>query len=600
MSKKEIELLAPAKNLEQGLEAIRCGADAVYIGASMFGARQSATNTLSDIKELVDEAHRFGVKVFVTLNTILFDDELKNAKKQAEELIGVGVDALIVQDMAYATFGLDIPLHASTQMATFNLEKAKSLNSLGFSRIVVERALNIDEISSICKGVDADIEAFVHGAICVSQSGQCYLGHALSGRSGNRGVCSQPCRSRYDLVDNAGNVVLKDKHLLSVRDMDFSNSLEELINAGVTSLKIEGRLKDKDYLKNTVIHYNKLLNDIVDNSSNLKRSSLGRSKVDFKTVLSKCFSRGAGDYFLHGVKPNIASYATGKAMGELIGSVENVKNDSFTILNAKEKLNNGDGICFSSEGVFRGTNINNSDGVSIEPNKLDGIKRGVKIYRNYDHKYITSLLNLKVNRTIEAEMAISFNDDYILLVASSLGFIVSRETSTFYEKANNLEATVVSIQKQLSKSGGTMFSVDSVLIDGDPLFIPAKVLNGWRREMLEELAIKISSSYVRSEKDVILPTDLNIPSLNYKANIVNRASRDFYRKCGVTKIDDGVELKSSLLGVELMRCRYCILREIGRCRLGNNPLKQELFLSNNGEKLKLVFDCKNCEMIIMK
>lgn len=601
MCRRSLELLAPAKNLEYGLEAIHCGADALYIGAPMFGARSAATNTIDDIDALVKEAHLFGVKVFVTMNTILFENEIKEAQEIALKLCDIGVDALIVQDMAYCTFNLPIALHASTQTASLTAERVAFFKNIGFERVVLERASSLKEIEAIHKSVDIELEAFVHGAICVSQSGQCYLGHALSGRSGNRGVCSQPCRLRYNLIDENRKTLIYNKHLLSLQDMDFSNSLKEMVDAGVTSFKIEGRLKDISYLRNTILHYRKKLDEIIASEKTLQRASYGTTRSSLETNLSKCFSRGATDYYLHSLQKGVASFDTAKAVGEYIGDVASVKGYTFTLKNNSKSLNNGDGICFTDKnGEFRGTNINKSIGENIEPNKIEGIEKGVSIYRNFDNKYIGSLLRQKIDRKIDAEIGIFFNTDNVTFIAKTSSkaeaSIISKNT---FEEAKNSDMARENIRRSITKSGDTIFDIQNVIIKGEPLFIPTSELNEIRRNLLIKLTEQQRLTYQRTPINKITHTKMGITTISYKGNVTNSAAREFYKGCGATNIEDGVEIRDSLDGVELMRCKYCILREIGEC-LKKGGQHKKLYLENGGERLTLSFDCKNCEMIVYK
>lgn len=600
MNKRILELLAPAKNLEYGLEAIRCGADAVYIGAPQFGARSNATNTIEDIATLVKEAHRFGVKVFVTLNTILFEEELADAKVLALELCEIDVDALIIQDMAYCTFHLPIPLHASTQAAVLTVEKVAFFKKIGFERVVLERASSLNEIAEIHQLVDIELEAFVHGAICVSQSGQCYLGHALSGRSGNRGVCSQPCRSRYNLVDESGNILLRDKHLLSLLDMNLSGSLKEMAKAGITSFKIEGRLKDISYLKNTILHYRKQLDELIATDNTFVRASWGVTKNSIETQLSKCFSRGATSYYLHSLQRGVSSFDTAKAIGEYIGEVTAVKGYLFTIKNPSADLNNGDGICFIDKtGLFRGTNINIADGEAIEPNKMEGIEKGVFIYRNYDHRYTNTLLREKVERKIETEISVSFSEREIRFQASTTtGAEVTITVTNTFEEAKNRDAARGNIERSLSKSGDTIFDIQAITINGTLSFIPTSETNAIRRELLEKLTSEQEKVYQKGAFNLITPTRMGTDSISYKGNVTNSAARAFYTECGVQEIEEGVELRDSLEGVELMRTKYCILREMRACRKKTTK-NDKLYLENGGHRLAISFDCKNCEMVLL-
>ena len=382
-SVRHIELLAPAKDYQSAIDAIDCGADAVYIGAGRFGARYAATNSIEDIALAVKYAHRFGAKVYVTLNTLLYNDELAAAKAQAEELVAAGVDALIVQDMAYCRMGLKVPLHASTQTACSTTEQVRFFEDVGFERAILERNLSAAEIVQIRGGSSIELEAFIHGAICVCHSGRCYLSRSTSERSGNRGQCSQPCRLPYDLTDGNGNIYIKGKHLLSVCDLDLSQHIGQMIDAGVNSFKIEGRLKDRVYLRNIVSHYRRLLDEQIAMRGDCCRASVGTSQIAFEPNPAKSFTRGGGTYLFDGKRAGVASFDTPKALGERIGRVTKVARGSF-MLDSNVALANGDGICFIANGEAVGTNINTVNGSWITPNRIDGIAVGTELFRNYD------------------------------------------------------------------------------------------------------------------------------------------------------------------------------------------------------------------------
>ena len=354
--KRKIELLAPAKDLATAIDAIDCGADAVYIGAGKFGARHSATNPIEDIARVAEYAHLYGVKVYATLNTLLFDDELEAAREQALALIKAGVDALIVQDMAYWQMNLPIPLHASTQTNCVTPEKVKFLEEMGFARAILERSLSKNEIAKIRKATHIELEAFVHGAICVSQSGRCFFSRSTSERSGNRGECSQPCRLEYDLCNDKGEIIIKSKHLLSVRDLDLSARLGEMLDLGISSFKIEGRVKDRAYVRNIVSLYRQLLDREIAKRDDVERSSVGRSTIEFEPNAARTFTRGAGEYLFDGKRRGVASFDTPKAMGEKMGRILRVDRRGV-VLDCKHDLATGDGVCFISNGALVGTNV---------------------------------------------------------------------------------------------------------------------------------------------------------------------------------------------------------------------------------------------------
>lgn len=599
--KKEIELLAPAKNLEYGIAAINCGADAVYIGAKSFGARYSAGNSTEDIAKLVEYAHVFNAKVFVTLNTILYENELEESYLLAKELCDIGVDALIVQDMSFMMYDLPIALHASTQCATYNVERAKFLEEVGFERVILERALSLEQIQTIRKGTTVELEAFVHGAICVCYSGECFMGQVVSSRSGNRGVCSQPCRSEYNLLDQNGREMIRSKHLLSLGDMMLSNSLSDLIHSGVTSFKIEGRLKDISYLKNTVLHYREQLDKIISSDTqHLKRSSVGLSKSSFSPDLNKSFTRGFSSYYINGAVKGVASFHTAKATGERIAVVDRVFKDSFTI-NTKAVLNNGDGICFvTKEGEFTGTNINVVAADRIFPNRMNGISEGVEIYRNSDTAFLSMVTSAKIGRKISAEMTIRFSDHSITLTAvDSEGVCVESSLEGEFEEASNIENSTNKLIEQLNKSGDTPFEVVGVHIEGSVKFLPISLINSIRRSILEKLCEKRVSLYRKPNRSVRKIVQSNNKLLSYKASVSNSLAEKFYRECGYQQIEPSLESSSnSALGLEVMRMSYCIRREIGQC-LKEGGVDNTLFLENNRTVFELKFDCKRCEMSLV-
>ena len=604
----KIELLAPAKNYEYGVAAINAGADAIYIGAPKFGARHGATNSLEDIERLTNYAHLFGVKVFVTLNTVLFDSELDSARDIAVSLSRIGVDALIVQDMAYLMFGLDIPLHASTQAAALTPEKVLFYQEAGFERVILERAMSIDDFKAIRKETTVELEAFVHGAICVSYSGQCYMGQAISGRSGNRGTCSQPCRSTYNLIDEKENVIIRNKHLLSLLDLNLSSYIPQIIDSGITSFKIEGRLKDISYLKNSVAHYRKKLDEYISSREDLIRSSDGISSVGFIPNPINTFSRRFTSYFIEGKKDiKFASLHTAKALGQEIGKIERVDKDSITIKSDFD-FSGGDGVCYIDKwGNFGGTNINSSrrdgDRVVLYPNVISGMSVGAMIYRNSDKKYIDEVTSSKVVRKVDARIVLTFSDDRKV----SIKGIDVRGTSVHYsdnvilDEAKNVERAIDTFKTQLSKSGDTIYNITDVEIIGEPCFMSVSTINNIRRELLDNLQSKRLSEYNRNEKGTVNFPVPYCDRLSYKANVTNRLSREFYSKCGYKNIEEGIESRdfSNYSNIDLMTTRYCVRKEIGECLLEGGKYKS-LYIENNGSRFELKFDCVKCEMKIIK
>lgn len=596
MRKYPIELLAPAKNLEAAMAAIDYGADAIYMGAERFGARRAAGNTTDDIARAVEYAHQYGARVHVALNTLLFDNELKEAENTARRLIDVGIDALIVQDMALRAMNLPVEMHASTQVSNTTAEGAKFLEECGFSRVILERALTLDDIKKIRQATNVELECFIHGAICVGYSGRCFLSRTTSQRSGNRGECSQPCRLPYDLKDASGRRILTGKHLLSVRDLDLSKSLEELIMAGVSSFKIEGRLKDVRYIKNIVSYYRQLLDSIISRHSDLKRASIGESSIDFMPNPAKSFTRGASSYMLYGKCGDVASFDTPKAVGEYIGRIESVTRNGFR-LDTTATLSSGDGICIAGNNGVGGTNINTvADGV-IKPNRMDDIVVGAKLYRNYDHRFALALDRSKTRRTItcSAKLELSANGATLTIKdCEGIEVVISRECEL--QMATDATKMAETARRQIEKSGGTIFLIRDVEITGNEYFAPASILNDLRREALDLLR----------HKRLQRPMSHDIKSDNFTAqypsnvvtryeNVTNHLAKEFYRRHGVEIIEPALEQQPTV-GERVMISNYCIRREIGECLKQKPKIKGDLFLEHGTTRYALKFDCKLCQM----
>jgi len=600
--KRRLELLAPAKDADYGITAIDYGADAVYIGAPKFGARAAVGNSMNDIRRLVEYAHRFGTKVYLALNTVLYDNELEVARQIALQAWESGVDALIVQDMALAEMDLPIPLHASTQ--TFNLspEKARFFESAGFSRMILERAVSLDEIREIRRSSGIELEAFVHGAICVCYSGQCYMSHVISGKSGNRGECMQPCRWDYNLTGENFRRLASAKHLLSVEDLNLSAHLEKLIDSGVCSFKIEGRLKDITYLKNSVAYYRKELDRIISGRNDLMRSSEGETAFDFAADPCKTFSRGFTNYYLVERKNKVSSFDTPKSVGKYIGEVRKTGKDSFVLDQAGE-LFNGDGICFVSGGKMLGTNVNKAEGDTVWPNRMDGIGPGVNIFRNYDHRFAKSLERSKTRRMIAVTVQVRVEAGRLSFeVTDALGNRGVKTVDGVFEPARNVKKAEETIRQQAAKSGDTIFRVEEVTVCWDTgRFVPASVLNGVRREALDSLDAVRLANYQRDTRAAGDPAAVYPQhALDYRGNVTNRLAEAFYRKHGVSGIEPGVELQSESIGKEVMRTRYCIRREMGDClREKSCTYTGPLQLENNYTIFELKFDCARCEMALV-
>ncbi|RPH33265.1 MAG: U32 family peptidase [Bacteroidales bacterium] len=598
---KYLELLCPAKDYETGVAAINHGADAIYIGANQFGAREDAGNSLSDIEKLVNYAHPFYVRVYVTVNTIIYDDELDKVKSLIENLHKIGVDAIIIQDLAILEMDLPpIPIFASTQTHNDSIDKIKFLESVGFKRVILARELALNEIKEISNQTNIELEAFVHGALCVSFSGQCYFSQAITGRSANRGTCSQPCRSSYDLVDGAGKVLIKNKHLLSLKDINLSNHLADLIDSGITSFKIEGRLKDISYVKNVASYYNTLLNKIIENNQNLKRASSGICEIAFTPDPERSFNRGFTTYFVSGREKEQSSMDTQKSVGKKLGIVTEIGKGWFTI-RSKDALVNGDGICFiNPKGVLTGLRVNRVEGSKIFPyGDLSELKIGVEIYRNHDHEFSNALKISNKNRWLGCEIKAEQSDSEIIFSAKDEdNHTISITVSEKFDNAMNADKSVENIINQLSKSGDTIFKVQKVdVLMNNPVFIPTSTINQIRRNLLEMLLNKRIELYCKPINNRKSSDNPYITSkLTFKGNVSNQLSKAFYRRHGVSCVDTAFELQK-VPDTELMVTRYCIKYEIGIC-----PSKQggkqtgELYLRDNKNLYPLEFDCKNCLM----
>jgi len=602
---RKIELLAPAKNLECGIEAINHGADAIYIGAPKFSARASAGNTIQDIELLVRHAHQYKAKVYVALNTILRDDELAETEQLIWQLYKIGVDALIIQDMGITMLNLPpIALHASTQTDNRTLEKAKFLEQCGFSQIVLARELTLEEIKRITNGVDTPVEVFVHGALCVSYSGQCYLSEAIAKRSANRGACAQFCRLPYRIEDADGRVIEKNIHALSMKDLNLSDNLEDLLDAGVSSLKIEGRLKDISYVKNVVAYYRQKLDVILEKRPEYQKSSSGRSVYTFEPNIEKSFNRGFTKYFHNGRVSNIWSSDSPKSVGEPIGKVKDVF-DRFFVLSGTKVLNNGDGLCFFDENrELQGLRLNRIDGEKIFPAEHSlKIRKGMFIYRNFDHEFDKVLNKKSADRKI---------DVYLTLRETQSGFAIDMEDEDFNSISQSFECKKEIAQKDqsdnirnnLSKTGNTIFDVKSIDINfSESWFIPASVVAEWKRTIMSRFLQVRLLSY-RTQVIPFKQTTYQFPQkeITYRGNVMNAESRRFYEQHQSVVIEPAFE-RQPKTDVSLMFARHCIKYSLGWCPKESNQkhtYKEPLYLVYNDTRLRLDFDCKNCEMKVVK
>lgn len=687
---KFLELLAPARNADIGIAAIDCGADAVYIAGLAFGARQAAGNSMEDIRRLTEYAHRFGARIFLTLNTILFDNELAEAERLLAEAKDAGVDAIIAQDLAVWEL-TDLPVHASTQCAIRTPEKARLYEGIGASRLVLEREMSLDQIRAIRSSVNCELEFFVHGALCVCYSGQCYMSERIAGRSANRGECIQACRSLYDLVDEDGNVLVRNKALLSLKDYNLKDRLKDLAEAGICSFKIEGRLKNISYVRNVVRAYSLALDELVAaNPEKLRRVSFGRSEGGFTPDLAKTFNRGYTQLFLDGKRSgNWSSMDAPKSIGEEVGTVvsiapmrQNFSNgkrpseENITITlrmkNPGDRLQNGDGFSFLSKGRgeivgFRGDVC---QGNRITCRNVTGLYPGAKLYRNLSNAFEKELESNLPVRTIPVSVDISAivvpvtstsswteedrspslpkrlsEPTYSLKInaVSQDGRSVKLEREAGHNAAENPERMRGMFATQISKATGiysfTLRSLEVETPDGSLPFLPTSALNAIRRDLaaaLEEMPCRAipllvnqassrtgNAEYPVLEPDVlsqvqdIQETTSNGPHLSYKANIANHIARKIYMSLGASRTDDAFEI-SHRPDAELMRTKYCIRYELGLCpvhqagrqhgranhtsSMVNPPIpssrKTNLYLTNNGKRYHLAFDCANCEMVV--
>ncbi len=602
---RPIELLAPAKDLNCGMEAILHGADAVYIGAPKFGARAAAANSIDDIQALCDFAHLYNVRIYVTLNTILKDEELKEAETLIRKVYDAGADALIVQDMGVTQLDIPpIPLHASTQMDNCTPEKIAFLHETGFSQIVLARELTLDEMRAISERIpEATLEAFIHGALCVSYSGRCYLSSAVSGRSANRGECAQCCRLPYSLVDADGTVITERKHLLSLKDMNRSDDLEAMMQAGISSLKIEGRLKDVSYVKNIVAAYRKKLDGIITKNPAFYRSSAGYSSYTFEPRPEKSFNRGFTSYFLHGRDIEITSFDTPKSVGEPVGAVKEIKGNSFTVAGLKS-IQNGDGlIFFNQRGELEGFRVNRAEANRIYPQNMPYLKSKALLYRNYDHEFESVLSKSSAERklgvTIEwgdcpGGFTLSITDD------TDARVIIAR----LFEKEIAHRPQEDNIKTQLGKLGGTPFTATEIIISMTKnFFVPSSLLSEMRREAVEKLImnrrIRYRRRYVKrimQTKDAVYP----LRKLDYTANVFNAKAEEFYKKHGVDVVEPAFE-KDLREDVPLMYTKHCLRYSMGWCPVyqkEKSPYKEPYYLLYKDQHLRLSFDCKKCQMLV--
>ncbi len=594
-----IELLAPAKDCESGIAAIMCGADAVYIGAARFGAREAAGNSLAEIARLVSYAHTYWARVYVTLNTVLFDHEFPEALKLIEDVDHIGVDGLIIQDMGLLECSLPpIPLIASTQTHNATPEKVKFLEQAGFQRVILARELSLQQIRTIHAQTSIELECFVHGALCVCYSGQCYMSYALGGRSGNRGQCAQPCRKRYSVYNSAGELLQQERYLLSLKDMNRAEYLEEFLKAGVTSFKIEGRLKNTAYVQNIVGYYRQKLDCALKNL-NLSRSSSGTATLDFEPNPQKTFNRGSTPYFLTSRDSDMASLDTPKSIGEPVGTVIDCEGRSLT-LDTTLELHNGDGLCFfDQQRVLHGIRVNAVKGATIDPSTMPNIKPGTPLFRNYDHEFQNLLKKSTAARQIDISIVMQeIEDGFRVTAVDADGVTASITRQIEKNPAQTPDAALASIRKQMTKSGGTEFVCTAVNIDWtQPYFLPVSQLNALRREVLARL------SDMRQQQRPVLrrhiqPNSAPYPEkhIDYRANVVNSRAGAFYQRHGVECIEAGAEQGRDFHEQQVMTTKHCVRYQLGECR--PQHATPWYLVDDEGREFTLRFACDVCEMEI--
>jgi len=604
---KNIELLAPAGNVEIGIEAINHGADAVYIGSPGFGARKSAGNSIGDIETLVKHANLYNADIYVTLNTILFNHEIKEFQELARNLYNTGVSAFIIQDMG--VLEMDLPpvrLFASTQVHNYEAARIKFLEKAGFDRIILARELSIEQIRDIRKQTQVDLEAFVHGALCVSMSGQCYLSHDMGGRSANRGECGQPCRLPWKMTSRNGNEFSDIRHPLSLKDLNLSNHISDLVHAGISSFKIEGRLKNINYVKNITAFYRQKIDSFLELDHSFCKSSSGKTRFFFKPDPEKSFNRGFTDYFIKGRIKHIESYDSPKSTGKYLGKVSEITKEGFR-LQTRENLNNGDGICFfDRNNQLCGVRINtSSNGFSKPSPKQKGdffkLKKEMKVYRNVDHEFNKILSAKSSERRISVSFSLGENQNGLFLRAvDESGSKAESFISSEKIIADKPEVVRSMIDKQLRKTGNTCFRVDDVDIRTESIFLMKKSdLNKLRRGVIEKL-MDLKSSVIEENpgKNFREHPEFYKQIAEYKENISNDLAESFYKGCGVTDLRKAFELSGIQDNTDLMTTRYCILFSLGICRKENpvNKDSEPCFLTYKKSRYKLEFNCKDCMM----
>ncbi len=606
----EIELLLPAKDLSTGKTAINHGADAVYIGASAYGARQAAGNSLQDIDALVQYAHLYGSKVHVTVNTVLFDHELERARKLLWDLYDIGVDAVLIQDLGLLK--LDIPpltFHASTQCHNHSVERIRFLEKAGFSRAVLARETDLETVRQIYSQTNIELEAFVHGALCVCYSGQCYISRMMTGRSGNRGECAQICRTRFDLRDADGRTLIHNKHLLSLKDMCRADYLEEMMNAGIVSFKIEGRLKNESYVKNVTAFYRQRLDSVLDGHPECRRVGSGVTRFFFTPDIHKTFNREYTSYYIDGYRDSvgsISSFDTPKAIGESIGILKQINGKYLFEATGKgqQAIVNGDGLCFiNADGELEGFLVNGVEGDRIIPQKPLSRFQKVKLYRNIDKNFEKILSGKTAERKIAVDILFEeITSGVRLTLTDEDGCSATITESIEYTAAQQPEKMAETLRTALSKLGGTPFEARTVTIPKCTAFLRAGYINELKSKAVEQLiATRIAHFRPQDTPLHYSPTPL-FQKADYLRNITNEAHKAVYADFGATDIEYGLDKTEDYAGKAVMTCKYCLRYELGWCHRridGSKAPKDPLYLVSGKRRFRLEFDCEKCEMKVL-